>query len=327
MVEVALTNQWDYLNNLLFKQTVTRALNPWHHYQPFWYFGRVTLTDLMPWSLFLVAALPLTRKRREALSPKARFAWSMVLFTLFFFSLSKGKRDLYILPMFPFATYLVAIYIKNMIGQLPLRRFDQLVWTGLGSLFTLVGLALGAATTGLFHDKLPEGSAEHFPTLTVGLFAAAITIAGVTLLVSGLRQRHFSAFLATVKIMVLLNALLYFVLLPYVSPYRSARRFMQEANQIIAEKAGPEPVVGMVFYRSAYRFYGNYPLVELCTLNGEPDANLPDFETFAQQYPQGLLIVRRPHWEELGPPAGYQVYYELPVGRGTDFMLVGPEKP
>lgn len=81
----------------MFKQTVVRYLDPWHHYKPFYYFPRVFLTQFLPWTPLFLIAIPWRKASRAALTHKQRFAWAVVLFTLLFFSLSRGKRDLYIL--------------------------------------------------------------------------------------------------------------------------------------------------------------------------------------------------------------------------------------
>ena len=56
----------EYLRNILFKQTAQRYADPWHHTEPFWYFGQVVLFFWLPFSLALPWLLkPWVRAWRE----------------------------------------------------------------------------------------------------------------------------------------------------------------------------------------------------------------------------------------------------------------------
>ena len=91
--EVAIRGEWAYFENLVFKQTLVRYVNPWHHYKPFYYFVQVFFQDFFPWSFFVVLLIPFRRELIAHLSDRQRLAWSAILFVLVFFSLSKGKRN------------------------------------------------------------------------------------------------------------------------------------------------------------------------------------------------------------------------------------------
>ncbi|MGH8028918.1 MAG: ArnT family glycosyltransferase, partial [Arenimonas sp.] len=85
-----------YLDNILFKQTATRYAEAWHHHQPAWYFLGVIAVFWLPFSL----ALPWLAKPWMA-AWRARdarvwlpLAWGLLVVA--FFSLSPGKRDMYI---------------------------------------------------------------------------------------------------------------------------------------------------------------------------------------------------------------------------------------
>lgn len=92
----------------LFTQTVMRYLDSWNSRQPPHFFLYQTPGDAFPWSLFFpAAAAAWWRGRRgtdEAGRP-ARRAWhASIVFlaiALVFFSLSPGKRGVYLLPAFP----------------------------------------------------------------------------------------------------------------------------------------------------------------------------------------------------------------------------------
>lgn len=46
-----------YLNNLLFHQTINRAVDSFHHKEPFWYYLKTIWYSLAPWTLFYVVVL------------------------------------------------------------------------------------------------------------------------------------------------------------------------------------------------------------------------------------------------------------------------------
>lgn len=91
-----------YLSEILLKQTAKRYADAWHHREPFWFF----FTDVIPknW-LPLVLALPwmVPAWRRQLAKQDGRYlvllGW--VVLVLIFFSLSSGKRKLYIYPAVP----------------------------------------------------------------------------------------------------------------------------------------------------------------------------------------------------------------------------------
>jgi len=91
-----------YVREILLGQTARRYANPDHHFQPWWYFGEVMLTTWLPFVLAWPWALPYAwrrlRDRRDA-RVFVPLAWSALV--LLFFSLSPGKRDMYILPLLP----------------------------------------------------------------------------------------------------------------------------------------------------------------------------------------------------------------------------------
>lgn len=90
-----------YLQNILFKQTAQRYANAWHHQQGPLYFPEVILTTWLP----LVLVLPWTGKawwrRFKRRDPRYVLLLGWCITVLVFFSLSKGKRDMYILPALP----------------------------------------------------------------------------------------------------------------------------------------------------------------------------------------------------------------------------------
>jgi len=95
----------------------------YHHTQPFWYYLPVVLLGLVPWTMFVSAALAETirvwwKEKRELF--QSEDAWSAFLaiwliFPIAFFSFSASKLPGYILPALPAGTLLLAEYVRRRV--------------------------------------------------------------------------------------------------------------------------------------------------------------------------------------------------------------------
>ena len=325
VAEVAVTHQWDYFYDLVFRQTLVRYLNPWHHYKPFYYFLQVILYDFFPWSPLLLLALPTSLKRLRALEEKEKFAWAVILFTLVFFSLSKGKRNLYILPLYPFAAHVVGVRLAQ---ALQAGRFSPSNRLGLG----VVALALAAfslglvlVTGGFVAVAIPEGL-PVLPTrafMGMGIVLLILALVFVLGLTCNLVK---TSLVAAVLSMFYINIFFFQMVMPWVDPYRSPRTFVERATALM-ETQSTEPIpLAMVDYRSAYRFYGTYPIDELKTAEEAPNPDLPSPAQWFADHPNGWLIIREPDLHQLEPSLqkNLVVHYRKKVGRGTSMLLVRP---
>jgi 4-amino-4-deoxy-L-arabinose transferase-like glycosyltransferase len=328
ILDVAMNNHWDYLNNLLFKQTVVRFLNPWHHHQPVYYFFVSILYDFLPWTPFFLLALPLTRNARKDLDPGQRFSWAVIVFTLVFFTLSKGKRSIYILPVFPFAAYVTAAKIQWIAGKARLARPE--LAAGLISGFLMAILGLGCLLAAFDGVDIPLGWVEA-PLPKAWIASAGILLIGISILVftSVLKNRVNAMVAGVVAAMLVVNLLFFQVLLPWLDPFRSSRGFSENMNRIIRTESAPDkPVVGMVDYRSAYRLYGHFPLIELANEFGFPNPDLPNIEKFFAAHPEGWLIVRQDDWDQFLKNHEFRarIHLQQKIGSGDQFLLITKDK-
>ncbi|MEO6172063.1 MAG: phospholipid carrier-dependent glycosyltransferase, partial [Arenimonas sp.] len=103
-----------YLNNILFRQTAERYANPWGHYEPFWYFAEVVLVFWLPFSLafFWLWKPWLQSFRLKDAKVLLPLVWAILV--VFFFSLSSGKRDMYILPALPGFALVAAPFMQTI---------------------------------------------------------------------------------------------------------------------------------------------------------------------------------------------------------------------
>ncbi len=98
-----------YAQEILLKQTAERYANAWAHKEPFWYFFvKVIPKYWLPIFFMLPWLIPAWRKQLRKQDGRVLVLLGWVLLVLLFFSLSSGKRKLYIFPAVPGLILLVA---------------------------------------------------------------------------------------------------------------------------------------------------------------------------------------------------------------------------
>lgn len=109
----------EYLNNLLFHQTMGRAVNSFHHKAPFYQYA-ITIWEVMaPWCLatvpVIVTSLLKKGKGEEAEAPSsAERLFSLTAITCFvMLSCFSSKLAIYLAPIFAFAAYLFPMNVKR----------------------------------------------------------------------------------------------------------------------------------------------------------------------------------------------------------------------
>ncbi|MBY6032798.1 glycosyltransferase family 39 protein [Marinobacter daepoensis] len=145
-----------YRNNILFKQTGERYADAWGHLQPWYYYLTSVIPSLwFPLPLLLLAVLlPLLESLRR--QPVVLTALVWVTLVVVFFSISPGKRGVYVLPALP----LLALALAPVITvHRPAAWFPPLM-TGLHGL-----LALALITVGILawndHPKLVDKVSDY----------------------------------------------------------------------------------------------------------------------------------------------------------------------
>lgn len=112
-----------YRDELLFQQTVTRYTAAWHHLRP-WYYFLVEVVPVLwlPFSLLLWWLIPRWRRdfslrRVETVLP---LLWAVAV--VVFFSLSPGKRGVYILPALPALALAASAHLPDLYRRVGVQR-------------------------------------------------------------------------------------------------------------------------------------------------------------------------------------------------------------
>jgi len=108
----------EYLNNLLFNQTVNRAVNSFHHKEPFYYYFISIIYSLFPWSLLVIAMIAVGLSKRRAIKSGESslleiFFMTIALSTFIVLSLISSKLQIYLFPAFPFFIYLTLLWLPK----------------------------------------------------------------------------------------------------------------------------------------------------------------------------------------------------------------------
>jgi 4-amino-4-deoxy-L-arabinose transferase-like glycosyltransferase len=112
-----------YRNDILFGQTVTRYAAPWGHQHPWHYFITQVIPGLwLPWSLLLFWLVPAWRQAWRERDARQWLPLAWVLLVLLFFSISGGKRGVYILPALPILAVAAAGNLPRLFARAGVRR-------------------------------------------------------------------------------------------------------------------------------------------------------------------------------------------------------------
>ena len=104
-----------YRDNILLKQTVTRYADAWGHIKPAWYL----FTNAIPWLWLPVSALlpwlvPAWWRDLKAKDPTTLLFGGWIILVLLFFSLSEGKRSVYIFPAAPALALIAGHHLSRL---------------------------------------------------------------------------------------------------------------------------------------------------------------------------------------------------------------------
>ncbi len=295
LVPAGLAGGREYLETIVWRQNITRFVDPWHHFQPWHYYLTTIVADFFPWSLFLPGAIWVGAKR---VGGEARLgfglALSWMLVTLLFFSLSPAKRTVYILTMYPAMALLVAVSFAEIEASWErLRRWLVVPAALLATFLTLLPVA-GYLGVRFFPELLaadlerlaPVGS-SLIPQLA--LLAVILAIAAQAALLAARRgsaRRTVLALAAGFGTAAVLAATL---LLPRFDAVKSARPLSQ---RLLALAAPDEPYAIWPRLDAPFLFYTRRFAVELATAD--------ELRAFAARPTRVWLLIERDALARLG---------------------------
>ena len=84
-----------YLNNLLFNQTVNRAIDSFHHKEAFWYYGITIWYSIAPWSLLYIATIIIALRKKLLTTDKEKFFLTVIVSSFVLLSMFSAYYNLF----------------------------------------------------------------------------------------------------------------------------------------------------------------------------------------------------------------------------------------
>lgn len=230
----------EYLDNLLFKQTMGRAVKAFTHSRPFWFYVVAILWCIAPYTFILVGSLvesvwPSGKNKAEIPAESVRsdleiFFLCIIGSTFVMLSSFSSKLPVYLVPMFPFVVYLFPL-VSSRKGT---RRW--LVWAiaipaAIMSLAALVSMLVLAGIVNV-NALVPELYEYNFAFSGATKIAAALLFIGNLLALWFLfrrRQWNLPVFMMGASLLLMIYAAS--GVLVKANPYMGYREVCQDVPE------------------------------------------------------------------------------------------------
>jgi 4-amino-4-deoxy-L-arabinose transferase-like glycosyltransferase len=267
-----------YFHELLFKQNIGRITGEggFGKPQPFYYYILQLPVDFMPWTIFVPAAIASFRIAPAFRASRRRLmAW--VLAIVVFFSLSTGKRSLYILAAYPALSLLLA-GCWDSFPRLPAGWQRATAATGFLALL-LVGTV---SLAGSFIQPMPIPAASLVPGCVLAFAGAGAC--WYTLARRGFGTAWFRCFASAVFLILAAEGAL---ALPALNPIKTPR---SAAAAIQREVSRSEKLV---------IFGEGMEIVPLyCNRTSINATDIPDLQQAMKLTGKGALVCTQEAWDE-----------------------------
>jgi 4-amino-4-deoxy-L-arabinose transferase-like glycosyltransferase len=213
----------DYMDWILFKQAVGTYVEGGRHFhaEPFYFYLIRFPAEFFPWVVFLPTAFFLGLRKKFGRRKEFLFLSIWFIFIFLFFSLSKGKKDNYLLPLYPAAALMVGVLWDHGLQSEEGKR-------GFVSGLLLLSLLFLTAAV-LFLSKIPQRFypplTDYHPT-TVSVLSYLL-VGSLLALFFFIKKKRWASFITLMTAFALLHLHLFF-LLPKFDPQRSARAFSEK---------------------------------------------------------------------------------------------------
>ncbi|MDX1649526.1 MAG: phospholipid carrier-dependent glycosyltransferase [Myxococcota bacterium] len=299
------------------------------HERPFYYFFYQFPADFLPWTLLLpVVAWAAARRifgEGDADEPTRR-AWRFLLAwfgaSFVFFSISSGKRGLYLLPAFPAAALLTAdATLRWLAGRAAAPR-ALAVGAGLfGALLAAVGAIVVLAALGrpevldLLHRAEVMEEVHRAWALAFGIAVVSVVIGAVAAWLVLARMRSPTPVFTGVLVAGAfgIELAVFGLLFPAIEPIDSTRP-IAEAATAVTPPGQPVGLVGDASMTGGLLYYGHRPV-----------ANLKEPEDVARFLAEGgrTLVVKRRKLERVTVVTPVEVVSSARTGR-REVVVVRP---
>jgi 4-amino-4-deoxy-L-arabinose transferase-like glycosyltransferase len=209
-----------FFREFIFEHNLGRfSTNLYHHTEPFWYYLPVMVLALLPWTVFVLAALTRcvrrwgrerksSREHESELDPNSGFglscfACSWLVVPVAFFSISQSKLPGYILPALPAGAILLAEYLRQRLTEsesAPVSKWLAVLHALVAAAPIVPALLIVYLTR---QHRLPGGQ-PMFVALGIGF----VLCAGIALTLVGKLGLHMLRFVTLIPVVLTVAAVL-----------------------------------------------------------------------------------------------------------------------
>lgn len=246
-----------YVQNILFGQTVHRYATPTGHiHSPLFFLG-IMAVDWLPLSLLLPWAIPAWWRRLKRRDARYLLPLGWVVLMVLFFSISPGKRDVYILPALPMMALALAPLLPGLLRRRGVRQAVCVLTVLLAGAMTLTAI-LAMTTHPAWSQKIDTSLTPDIWSLFLSIGVAGLVIAMVTRV-----RRAPVGWLMFAGVLWGVYGLWGY---PMLNGVRSASDVMQQARVI----AGPDATIGLVAWKEQNLLMADGPVAEFGFLRPWP---------------------------------------------------------
>ena len=241
-----------YRDEILFRQTAVRYADTWTHLRPVWYYLVEVIPILwLPGALLVPWLLPRWRDAWRARDPRVLLPLGWLLLVLVFFSVSPGKRDVYLLPALPAFVLASAPFVESLLRRTGVQRMLLTVLAGAAmvALWVAISPGLDGLTARFGYD--PRG---WLAALAAGLMAAAV---------AGRGGRAVHAWLVATVVVVFTWG---WAVAPQLDGIRSGRDFMAT----VEARVPADGALGLVAWKEQFLLQSRRPIVHFGFRNPDP---------------------------------------------------------
>lgn len=212
-----------YLNDLLFKQTIGRGIDSFHHKEPFWFYFPRMLVTFAPWSILYIVLIWQGIKKRMFRDDIKLFFVVIIVVNTLLLSLISSKLDIYMLPLYPFIVYL---------GSSLLPCFDKKIVTKIAVIIPIILLVAAFPISFFIESKIVYDYDNIFIVrLALFLLLVAGGLAGFFL-----KKDQIQKSIITLSFGILCTLFVVSFALPQFNKYLGFRSMAENAFQVAQDE-------------------------------------------------------------------------------------------
>ena len=220
----------EYLNNLLFNQTVNRAVDAFHHKKPIYFYCEAYWFSLAPWSLLAFVTIVLGISKKLFNTTLLKFFGVTVCGTFVMLSIISSKLEIYMLPFFPYIIYGTAMLLPQIKENIFIK-----ISVAVPAILFIIASAGAAVAVRLFNNlDLPEFIFDLWAPIE--FFVAILGIGGICALYFLFKKKNLESAINSIALSMLFLIFAVSFSMPKVNPVIGLEAGCNKAMEIASEK-------------------------------------------------------------------------------------------